>query len=843
MKRWASQSSFCCHCGLAGASGEINNHSSIHADDKDGSADSNNDVFTLKPGEDEEEDKTTHAPVPPLQVMSDFPNCEYLPRGGIVATTAVGRIQFGMPPETIKDHLLRGLPCPVYYVVPREKFLKDKRVNVAEFEFPAYFNFFIKKRPVCLICTPESELQIRAIFQETLLGPSSEFYGTFAADFTQEASLYAPDLPKEMAYFRRNPFDLTKDLNIDTLLKFINFKDGIATITEGDNIVTIREVRSKGEYVVAENMKDIAKIPIRTFLPDPPHIDIEELAPKWFDPPLFGITMLGNSHGFDPKGTTTGFVLWMNKVGVMVDPPLHSATLLRQYGIPTNLIDAIILTHVHSDHDAGTFHKLLDAGRIKLISTATILESFTRKYSAYTGITTTEFRNLFYYYAVKIGVPVPIHGGVLHFHYSLHSIPTVGFTAYFGEKSIIYSADHCYDPARIIQMRDDGVLSPQRAEFLLKFPFTEHNIVLHEAGVPPLHTPMSVLAALAPEIKEKLYVVHVDVNHIPKDCGLKVANVGVANTLCVKAKPPPDAHIVEKLDLLSQVELFTEFPYNRVNELLLVARRERYVRGEYLVKSGSEGLKFFIISQGIVRISDNKDLVKFLWRGDFFGEMSILWATPRTADVTAVTDVEVFAIEKEAFLQLLQHTDTLQKLKTLAHVRLQKSWQTIAKNSFLGRLTSSQKSDLQLIMRRSVVESGHIIWHYRRDVNFAVLVEEGELEMIEYVKDTIPAFGRFYIGNEKKMIDNASERIAEHKSPNEGFPTGQIEITPGEKKTLYGGAFACEIDNLVNNSVHCTTLRCVRNSVVYIIPHEEFRTFFKNNPGVKLFLTDTLYVV
>ena len=28
-------------------------------------------------------------------------------------------------------------------------------------------------------------------------------------------------------------------------------------------------------------------------------------------------------------------------------------------GIPSNLICAIILTHCHADHDAGTFNKLL----------------------------------------------------------------------------------------------------------------------------------------------------------------------------------------------------------------------------------------------------------------------------------------------------------------------------------------------------------------------------------------------------------------------------------------------------------------------------------------------------
>ena len=31
-----------------------------------------------------------------------------------------------------------------------------------------------------------------------------------------------------------------------------------------------------------------------------------------FKPPEFGITVLGCSHGFDPKGSTSGYIIWIN---------------------------------------------------------------------------------------------------------------------------------------------------------------------------------------------------------------------------------------------------------------------------------------------------------------------------------------------------------------------------------------------------------------------------------------------------------------------------------------------------------------------------------------------------
>ena len=47
--------------------------------------------------------------------------CYQLPRGGYVVKTSEGPIQFGMPPDTIKDHLLVGLEVPIAFVVYGEQ--------------------------------------------------------------------------------------------------------------------------------------------------------------------------------------------------------------------------------------------------------------------------------------------------------------------------------------------------------------------------------------------------------------------------------------------------------------------------------------------------------------------------------------------------------------------------------------------------------------------------------------------------------------------------------------------------------------------------------------------------
>lgn len=97
---------------------------------------------------------------------------------------------------------------------------------------------------------------------------------------------------------------------------------------------------------------------------------------------MFGITAIGASHGFDRCESTSGFILWIDRKGIMIDPPPFSSNALRLEGIPPSIIEKIILTHCHADHDAGTIHKLIESQPVEFITTKTILGSFLRKYSA-----------------------------------------------------------------------------------------------------------------------------------------------------------------------------------------------------------------------------------------------------------------------------------------------------------------------------------------------------------------------------------------------------------------------------------------------------------------------------
>ena len=620
-----------------------------------------------------------------------------LPRGGVsIQTQACGFIQFGIPPETIKDSMKLGLGVPSVYIVPVDRFCREMGpalgVNLAEFEFPAYFNFFIQRKKCTLVVdSVDAERNIRRVFSETLLGPAqfrlpqnklSDLQSQDGDDDAQTSSTssvndlgikkyeeedFAPDFPrdaipdfyKELQHFRIMPND--EELVLETLLKFrhfesapdSDFRDNLGCppplplkSSEIDNEVdnspedvtyksaastksnakkathkslTYNQIRWIGDvakiYPSAASEEDIAlnktkrveifKMPSGTdyILHDIDENNIivgkirfsgnvrvsdeigvigldneepqslsqrqlkidtdstassnsdgydddhdrssrstsplsERLLPPTFQPPSFGVTVLGNSHGFDKSGSTSGYVLWINGRGVMIDPPPYSSATLEREGIRPRTIVGIILTHCHADHDAGAFQKVLTGSPVVVITTPTIYKSFIRKYAALSSLSPELLKHSHRYKPAVIGEPLRFQGATFHFIYTLHSIPCIGFRVDWRGRSMVFTGDHFNNPPALEKLVEKGVMSKQRLVDLTNLPIQKTDLLLHEAGAPPIHTPLDVLMKLPDEVKRRLYVVHTSA--LPEGCDLRVAPTGTAGTIRLDELRPGD---------------------------------------------------------------------------------------------------------------------------------------------------------------------------------------------------------------------------------------------------------------------------------------------------------------
>jgi glyoxylase-like metal-dependent hydrolase (beta-lactamase superfamily II) len=251
--------------------------------------------------------------------------------------------------------------------------------------------------------------------------------------------------------------------------------------------------------------------------------------PPTFHPPSFGVTVLGNSHGFDKSGSTSGYVLWINGRGVMIDPPPYSSATLEREGIRPRMIVGIILTHCHADHDAGAFQKVLTGSPVVVITTPTIYKSFIRKYAALSALSPALLRHSHRFKPAIIGQPLRFQGATFYVTYTLHTIPCIGFRVEWRGRSMVFTGDHFNSPPALDKLQETGVLSKARADDLRNLPLQDTDLLLHEAGAPPIHTPLEVLLQLPERVKKHLYVVHTSA--LPEGCELRVAPTGTAGTI------------------------------------------------------------------------------------------------------------------------------------------------------------------------------------------------------------------------------------------------------------------------------------------------------------------------
>jgi MFS family permease len=105
-----------------------------------------------------------------------------------------------------------------------------------------------------------------------------------------------------------------------------------------------------------------------------------------------------------------------------------------------------------------------------------------------------------------------------------------------------------------------------------------------------------------------------------------------------------------ELALLRDIPIFAPLPPVTLEQLASNLSHVRVAAGDVVFREGDHGDRFYVVEKGEVTVEPEGRPPLTLGRGGYFGEIALLRDVPRTATVTARSDVELWALERDIFI-------------------------------------------------------------------------------------------------------------------------------------------------------------------------------------------------
>jgi CRP-like cAMP-binding protein len=140
----------------------------------------------------------------------------------------------------------------------------------------------------------------------------------------------------------------------------------------------------------------------------------------------------------------------------------------------------------------------------------------------------------------------------------------------------------------------------------------------------------------------------------------------VASYIRVKGEGVARHNVVEQL---SRVPLFSGCSRRDLQTIARVVKDIDHGDGTVIAREGEPGIGLFVIVEGTADVTIGGVRKATLGPGDFFGEIALLDGGPRTATVTATSDIQMLGLTEWVFRGLMQQhpsiaVKTLQQMAT-----------------------------------------------------------------------------------------------------------------------------------------------------------------------------------
>ncbi|WP_375437748.1 cyclic nucleotide-binding domain-containing protein [uncultured Hymenobacter sp.] len=110
----------------------------------------------------------------------------------------------------------------------------------------------------------------------------------------------------------------------------------------------------------------------------------------------------------------------------------------------------------------------------------------------------------------------------------------------------------------------------------------------------------------------------------------------------------------ERVHVLHHTALFAETPENVLSSIVPIMKEITFREGQEIFAKGDLGTSLFIVYEGEVGIFNGTQQLATFKKGDFFGELALLDAEPRSATAVAHGPVVAFRLDQEDFYDVME---------------------------------------------------------------------------------------------------------------------------------------------------------------------------------------------
>jgi CRP/FNR family transcriptional regulator, cyclic AMP receptor protein len=115
----------------------------------------------------------------------------------------------------------------------------------------------------------------------------------------------------------------------------------------------------------------------------------------------------------------------------------------------------------------------------------------------------------------------------------------------------------------------------------------------------------------------------------------------------------------EVLGRFHRIPLFESVSKDGLRSIVAASTEVDLPAGKMLVREGDSGRELYVILRGTAEVFRGGRKLRELTPGEFFGEMALLHPAPRTATVTARTDMRVMILDARALDVILDSEPTI----------------------------------------------------------------------------------------------------------------------------------------------------------------------------------------